>query len=381
MNGSVHLKGITWDHPRGYAPLVASVEAFRRESGINITWYKRSLKDFGDVSVESLSKEYDLLIIDHPHTGIAADSNCLFPLEQLMNEKELTFFSKQYVGNCYESYRYKNYQWALPIDAACQVSSCRPDLFKHTFPENWKQVFDLSEKIKIKRQCIAIALCSTDCSCSFLTLSAQSGDAPRENKSRLISPAKGVRILNMLHALKEVAHPDSMKWNPVDVYEYMISNDDVIYCPLAFGYVNYAYAGRNKFLKFGTIPGTTGSLLGGAAIAVSSYTNNVEAAMKYIKWICHPSYQSSDYFINQGQPCALSAWNDKSVNSPAGNFFMNTKNVIDAAYTRPRMKEWPAFQEYMGNLIHDFLVKNTDAEMIIKEMNDTYKKIFFEYTN
>ena len=89
----------------------------------------------------------------------------------------------------------------------------------------------------------------------------------------------------------------------------MISNDDVVYSPLAFGYVNYSIGNhQNHFLKYAGIPGKTGALLGGAGIAVSSKCKNVNAAIEYIKWICGPEYQKSKYVEEGGQPGQLDAW-------------------------------------------------------------------------
>ena len=40
------LKGMTWSHPRGYDPMVATAKAFHQRTGIEIVWDKRSLQDF-----------------------------------------------------------------------------------------------------------------------------------------------------------------------------------------------------------------------------------------------------------------------------------------------------------------------------------------------
>jgi hypothetical protein len=53
----IKLKGITWDHARGYDPLIASSELYFKEKGIQVDWQKRSLTNFGDQSLEELSKQ------------------------------------------------------------------------------------------------------------------------------------------------------------------------------------------------------------------------------------------------------------------------------------------------------------------------------------
>jgi multiple sugar transport system substrate-binding protein len=52
-------------------------------------------------------------------------------------------------------------------------------------------------------------------------------------------------VLDRLHALIKLAHPRSVEWNPIQVYEFMISGSDVVYCPYAFGYSNYSRAGNS----------------------------------------------------------------------------------------------------------------------------------------
>jgi multiple sugar transport system substrate-binding protein len=49
------LKGIAWDHPRGYQPLGAISEEFSKEYPmVSIIWDVRSLKEFGDMPIEEL---------------------------------------------------------------------------------------------------------------------------------------------------------------------------------------------------------------------------------------------------------------------------------------------------------------------------------------
>lgn len=169
------LRGITWDHVRGYGPLEASVKSYKEMKGVNIHWDKRSLKDFGDASLELLAKEYDLIIMDHPHCGTASATRCILPLDEILDHDELLDAANS-VGPSFDSYFYSGHQWALPVDAACQVSCRRPDLLSNdALPKSWGDVFNLVEVLKSKGQFIGVALCPTDCNCSFLTLCAQFG--------------------------------------------------------------------------------------------------------------------------------------------------------------------------------------------------------------
>ena len=75
----IELKGMAWDHPRGYEPLpAASSEFSRNNSNVLVNWDVRSLKEFGDMPIESLIERCDLITIDHPYMG-QADKNGLLP--------------------------------------------------------------------------------------------------------------------------------------------------------------------------------------------------------------------------------------------------------------------------------------------------------------
>src|ERR1700678_4608659 len=71
-NEKVELKGITWDHSRGFTPLVATAQRFHElHPEIEIIWSKRSLQGFADMSIEQLAARFDLIVIDHPWAGFA----------------------------------------------------------------------------------------------------------------------------------------------------------------------------------------------------------------------------------------------------------------------------------------------------------------------
>ena len=67
----ITLKGMTWDHSRGYDPMIATSKAFAKKHNnkISIQWDKRSLQAFADRPIEEMVEEYDLMVIDYPHVG------------------------------------------------------------------------------------------------------------------------------------------------------------------------------------------------------------------------------------------------------------------------------------------------------------------------
>ena len=220
-----------------------------------------------------------------------------------------------------------------------------------------------------------MALCATDCNCSFLTLCAQLGDPFQENKF-ITEPTTKV-ALDILQKLYVISHPDSSKWNPIRLYDHMADESDVAYCPLAFGYTNYSRHGYAKDeLSFGAIPGKTNTLLGGAGIAVSKYSGEINAAVSYAAWVCSEKFQASTYVEAGGQPAHKKAWLNEHANDVTGNFFINTLSTIEEAYVRPRNFNWPLFQEELGEIIHTFLVRNKTTLQTWSEIKSCYGRFF-----
>ena len=370
----IKLKGITWDHARGYDPLIASSELYFKEKGIQVEWQKRSLTNFGDQSLEELSKQFDLIIMDHPHVGVAEASQCLLPLNDLLNSSILNTLKISSAGPSFEAYNYHNKQWALPIDAAMQCASYRADLMHvESLPNSWEEVFILAKTLAAKKLYIGMALCPTDCLCSFLSLTAQMGSPIKENNKLLVEPSIGLKALTMLRSMRDAFHPKALDWNPIALYDYMAGQNDIAYSPLAFCYTNYSRTGfRKNILNYHTAPDTNNAVLGGAGIAITSSCSNVHEAANYTAWICSDDVQSTIYVNAQGQPGNKTAWENKQANALTNNFFASTMPSLTNAYVRPRYQGWPKFQTFLGETIHDYLVHNTDPELVLEKLQAAY---------
>ena len=370
----IKLKGITWDHARGYDPLIAASELYFKEKGIQVDWQKRSLTNFGDQSLEALSKQFDLIIMDHPHVGVAEASQCLLPLNDLLPANILNELKISSAGPSFESYHYHEKQWALPIDAAMQCASYRADLMVNdSLPNTWEEVFALAKTLASKKLYIGMALCPTDCLCSFLSLTAQFGSPIRENNELLVEPSIGLKALSMLRRMRDVFHPKALDWNPIALYDYMAEQNDIAYSPLAFCYTNYSRAGfRKNILKYHTAPEINNAVLGGAGIAITSSCSNVQEAANYAAWICSDVVQSTIYVNAQGQPGNKMAWENKQANVITNNFFSNTMPSLTNAYLRPRYQGWPKFQTFIGETIHAYLLHDTAPELVLEKLQAAY---------
>ena len=375
----ITLKGITWDHARGYDPLIAASELYFKEKGIQVEWQKRSLTNFGDQSLEELSKQFDLIIMDHPHVGVAEASQCLLPLNDLVDSNILNAMKSSSAGPSFESYNYHNKQWALPIDAAMQCASYRADLMQNeSLPTSWEEVFDLAKTLATKKLYIGMALCPTDCLCSFLSLTAQMGSPIQENNEALnnellVEPSIGLKALTMLRSMRDEFHPKALDWNPIALYDYMAEQNDIAYSPLAFCYTNYSRTGfRKNILNYHTAPEINYAVLGGAGIAITSSCSNVHEAANYAAWICSDDVQSTIYVNAQGQPGNKTAWENKQANALTNNFFASTMPSLTNAYVRPRYQGWPKFQTFLGETIHAYLLHDTAPALVLEKLQAAY---------
>ncbi len=369
------LKGITWDHPRGFEPLVASSALYEKTFGLSISWQKRSLANFGDQSIEDLSKQFDLLIIDHPHVGSFWKSGCLVPVDELLPKNLLDKLKSQSAGPSFLSYQYKGKQWALPVDAAMQAAAIRPDLMGNlTVPGSWNEVFESSAMLKKKNLSMGMALCPTDCLCSFLTITAQLGSPIREGNSFLVDKEIGIRSMMFMKRLRDASHEKSLDWNPIQLYDHMATEDQIAYSPLGFCYTNYSREGfRKNKLVFYNAPMIENAVLGGAGIAVSSSSKNPGEAAAFAAWVCSAEIQETIYLTSQGQPGNKLVWSGTRGNSLTSNFFSNTFDTLKHAYMRPRYTGWPPFQQEIGEVLHDYLKNDRQPEMILQHLETEYQ--------
>lgn len=380
------LKGMAWDHRRGYGPLAKVTEQFRRlHPEVAIRWDRRSLKDFGDYPVDLLAKEYDIILIDHPHVGICAEQGVLVPLDDRIPADYLADQEANSVGPSFASYRWDGRQWALAVDAAAQVAAYRPDVLDRAeLPATWDQVRDLAGALAPKRR-IGWPLCPTDAMCSFLSLCANYGGDRFFDDALGVRPDVGEAALEHLFEFLPLLHEVSLDANPIQMYDAMAASDDIAYVPLAFGYVNYArtdFPGRRVW--FADAPTTTGvpgrTLLGGVGIAVSAMSGHIPLAVEFAMLAASPDVQRTIYFEGGGQPGHAAAWRDAALNRDSGDFFAATRRTLDNSYMRPRTRAFPAFQERAGVVIHDALRARSRKEAVsasqtVKELNALYENI------
>ncbi|MCA5004729.1 ABC transporter substrate-binding protein [Sphingobacterium bovistauri] len=379
MNSKIQLKGITWGHSRGYVPMVASAQRFEELNlGVEIIWKKRTLQEFADKSIMELAHEYDLLVIDHPWTGHASKENMLVPFDDYLSAEYMQDQKSNSVGKSYESYNFQNKQWALAIDAATPVAASRADLLEEMglkIPESFDELIDLAKLGKV-----GFSLIPVDVLMSFYMFCCSLGEEPCQSKDYVISTEVGVKALKLFKALSDLVDERFYSKNPFMVYEDMVNNDDIVYCPFAYGYSNYSRHGyAKKTLTFHDLVTLTAgkpmiSTLGGAGLAVSSKSKNIELAVKYAEFVASPIVQSTIYVENGGQPGHLAAWQNDVVNANSKNYFKNTLPTLQNAYLRPRYYGHLYFQDNAGDIVVDYLRYSKDEKNVLESLNKLYKE-------
>jgi multiple sugar transport system substrate-binding protein len=377
----VTLKGLTWDHPRGYSPLMKGAPEYEKSHpGIKIHWDRRTLREFGEAPIEQYLDRYDLIIMDHPFVGFAAAHDVLVDLNPFLSAGENATLAPDSVGPSWESYRYVEGLWALPVDAATQVASYRPDLLEQLSsspPTKFDEVLQLGKTARANGKFIAVAACPIDAISLFFTMTANLGHPIAENADPFVEPAIARVALECLHALIAIAHPKSTGWNPIQMYDHMVAGSDAVYCPWAYGYSNYCRRENPVRLQFTNAPaagdrGCAGTQLGGTGVAISKQSPHRNEAVAYAKWLASPQHQRGTYVKEGGQPASLSAWLDPEIDAAACGFFSGTLETLQNAYVRPRFDGFVHFFEAAGTEINRCLKGETSDSQLIASLNKRF---------
>lgn len=349
------LRGMAWDHPRGFESVIACNELVLQRFGVTIEWTARSLLQFGDQHVREFAQDNDLMVIDHPHVPDGVADGALVAMDDVLTERQLAVLERESAGPSHESYRFEGKIWALALDAATQVSVYRPDLVDGV-PPFWDDILTDAKNGKVLWPYKPVDAFST-----FATLSAQLG-SPIGSTPGFLCRDTAEKALDMMiefaAAVPEWCHSS----NPFEISERLVESDDYWYAAPLYGYTNYSRKGfRPTILAYDDVPSfdgrARGSQLGGAGIAVSAFSKNRQVAAEIAGYLASAEAQNGPYTEQYGQPGNLRAWLSPRMNDLTHNFFRNTLRSIEGAWVRPRLVGWPDFQFDVSMVIHNSLAK------------------------
>ncbi|OJU03052.1 MAG: hypothetical protein BGN83_02185 [Rhizobium sp. 63-7] len=368
------LKALTWDHPRGYNALAAAAQRPElAESGLAIQWDKQPLEGFESHPIADLCARYDLVVLDHPHVGEAVAGDCLRPLEEVFGADVVAGLEADSIGPSLRSYRFAGSHWALPLDAATQVMAARADLIGK-IPVLWDEVVSLSEKTGK----VALSLAGPHAALSFLSIAAAFGEPPAEkDPDLLVSPETGRAVYDLMLQLAARSPLSVREKNPIGILRHMATHDDVVLCPLVYGYVNYAAPQSGRPLAFHNAPrktagGRPGSTLGGTGIGISRRCSVTPELRRHLLWLMGADAQTHFIPGHEGQPSRRDAWHDAGVNARWGDFYQNTADTLEQAYVRPRHNGYIAFQGAASALLRQAFDERTAAEAVLDRLQALY---------
>ena len=374
----ITLKGMTWDHSRGFDPMLATSKKFQEthNNAVIIQWDKRPLQAFADRPIEDMTDDYDMIVIDYPHVGEVASKGLLQNLDLPKYSSHIEQLKKQSVGKSHESYYINNKQWALAIDAASQTACYREDLIP-SYPSNWNALLDLAKNNKVLWPLKPVHAIS-----SFYSIYNNITTELMPDKKKFIDKNFGVETLTMMKAVSRELIIDCLTMDPIQTAELMTETNDFFYCPYIYGFSNYSRKNYRKYiLKYINVinlsgKGPAGTHLGGTGIAVSNASKNKDLAIEYSFWIASAECQKSLFYESGGQPGNSVAWEDDKINKETNNFFRDTRKTLDLAWIRPRHNGYMKFQDESGNLINEYLQSEIKAESICEKLIDMYNESF-----
>jgi multiple sugar transport system substrate-binding protein len=379
MSRAFQLTGIAWDHSRAFPPLVATAQRYEElHPGVRIRWEKRTLDEFGHMSIDQLAPKFDLIVIDHPWAGFAFERKLVKDLNSLLSHTAFNHWAQNSIGLTFDSYHYNGRLLAMPIDAATPAPSWRPDLLERAGvppPATWKEAVALA-----RRKYAVIPAFNADLFLHFLMLLKALGCNPCTDPGELAPHDIMRTALDLLRELTEPMPPEIYNLNPVQVAERMTATDSFAWNAFAYTYNNYARTGFARTpLHFGNLISLEPngprlrSVLGGSGVALSAQCRNPEIALDYASFIAGATVQRTLYVNAGGQPCHASAWNDSAADVLCGGFFSGTKTTQEEAFVRPRYSGYVPLQTTGGTALQETLRDGRSANAALDKLDELYR--------
>lgn len=361
--------GLTWDHPRGRSALQAAAGDIG--GGDTLRWEVQPLEGFESAPIDELARRYDLLVLDHPHLGDALAADSIRPLDELFDAARIDRWSTAAVGPSIASYRMHDRLWALPLDAATQVSARRRDMVADA-PATWDDALALAE-----RGLIATSLAGPHAFLSLCSIAVSLGDDPGRGArlsgrdTPLFDRDIALPALDLLTRLSANAPEGTAELNPIGLLDRMRDRGDIGCIPLVYGYVNYS----SPPLAFGDAPthdGVIGSTVGGTGIAVTRRSEPSAALLTHLSELMSDELQSGFIPQHDGQPGLRTAWTDPQVDAAAHGFYSGTLATMEAAWVRPRVAGYIPFQNAASAIVRAAVAGERTPESALDEIDERF---------
>jgi multiple sugar transport system substrate-binding protein len=373
---SLSLRGSVGAHRELGEPLRACAALWRARTGVDIAWTEPAVDAAADAA--GLAGGHDLLIVEPARIGACAGAACLLPLNRPDRTRDLVRLAGQSVGASFVSYRMSGDQWALPVTATAQVQVWRADRLAGPVG-TWDDLLRLARHGRV-----LLPMRPPQCLLLFLTLTANLGQpCGMMGEAELNDATFGAGVLERIRALMDHVDSACLRMDAASVCERVSEVDAAEHCvPFVEGIVGYARPGwRPAPLAFAAIPvagqqGPVGATLGGAGIAVSARSPQVEAALAFAYWVASGEVQRGPFADAGGQPANALAWNDAAVDAANGGFYSAARETMENAVMRPRHDGWLAFQHAAAERIIMGLAGRESGKVVMADLNRMYARSF-----
>ncbi|TDO52492.1 multiple sugar transport system substrate-binding protein [Kribbella sp. VKM Ac-2527] len=363
---TVELRGLTWDHPRGYRPLEA-FEAAGGAPGVRVQWDRQPLSGFESEPLAALTERYDLLVVDHPGLGAAIEAGAVLPVEDVFAARDLEVWRSRSVGQTWQSYHLHGMTWALPLDAATQVCLFRPDLLTGPVPTTWSDILRMS----------GVLLCVAGPHAG-LSLLGLAGDRSRTG---LLDRNRSIEAIRLLRAIWRRSDHEAAELDPIAIHELLAISNELVCCPLVYSYAYYGTAsGDRKPLAWSAAPrlrvddDLAASTLGGTGLAVTRRAyDRVLAVTKYARGLLDVGTQLDVVSPVGGQSATAAVWSSGLVDEAWNGHYSATLSTLESAYIRPRFDGWIAFQDELSERVRELLGSDGDPAVAVDRIEADYR--------
>ena len=356
MNAAPHLRILAWDHPRATRPLHACAAEWNRRTGVRVEVVTRSLGAFGDdVPAQAAA---DVVLIDHPHIGIAADQGSILALDDLVPADIRADVEHGSVGGSQSTYSYRGATWALAIDGACQALAFNPEQAGGgQAPTTWAEVIRLS---KDRPGSVVLPLHPAHAISALLSILAGHGitlDGLNLGPQDVL-----VEVVATLSHIATAGDRAALDWEPPEVLE-RLAKGEFVCVPLTYSYVGYEVEWHSAP---SVLPGgRPGSILGGVGAAVLSDTPDPEGAAAFAGWLATRSTQLDLVLPNGGQPASRAARSKPGFDP----MFPAVLSTIEVAAARPNFPWWPDFQLAAGDILNKGFANGATAHELADQVS------------
>ena len=379
--GVTRLRGITWEHRRGFDPLVATAKSYHQiRPDVAVEWEQMSFHDCYHTSRHhcySETSRIDLVAFDYPNTGDYAANGWVLPVDELMTAEQRADLEEDADPRSLESYCFDGHLWGLPIDSACHILVYRPDLVDGaTLPGDWDSLIELARELHRPPERYAFSNGGSSGGAAFLMLEGilgALGCEPFTEPENRIDRGAGQRALEILRQVDELSMPREV--HPAAFGYELLSRDDRVAMALGpFAYINYYGADNPRVLGAADMPtvpetGRKSSNLGGVGLGIHSWTKHPEEAWDYAWYVMSKEMQQGIYIENEGQPGRLSALRGEFSERHRSGFGRFLAEALDDGYLRPTRPGYH-YLEHTGYLVTGrFMDGDADAETTLSELD------------